>query len=92
MLSCRNHNEFILKEDMTLIKKVILYSFLILLTLKILKFLIIPSEIKMISAIRAKLGTSIVIYLNKHFKLSGNSDLPAYVGLIVIKTPNFPFI
>ena len=31
-----------------------------------------------------------VIGLKFAFKLSGNSDLPLYVGFIVIKTPLFP--
>ena len=44
-----------------------------------------PSELSMISQIKALSGTIILIGLNKLFKLSGSSDLPAYPGFMVIK-------
>lgn len=44
-----------------------------------------PSDNSIISQITELSGTIIDIGLNKDFKLSGNSDLPAYPGFIVIK-------
>ena len=44
-----------------------------------------PSDKSMISQITELSGTIIDIGLNKDFKLSGNSDLPAYPGFIVMK-------
>ena len=46
----------------------------------------------MISQIIAKSGVIIDIGLNIDFKLSGNSDLPAYPGFIVMKTPTYELI
>lgn len=46
-----------------------------------------PSEKSIISAISCKSAAIIDIGLNNDFRLSGNSDLPAYPGFIVIKIP-----
>ena len=44
-----------------------------------------PSELNIISQIKALSGTIILIGLKRLFKLSGNSLLPAYPGFIVMK-------
>lgn len=43
------------------------------------------------SQIRSKSGTTIAHDLNKAFKFSGNSVLPAYPGFIVIKKPTVSY-
>lgn len=54
--------------------------------------LIKPSDINIFSHIILLSGTTIVIGLNKAFRLSGNSDLPSYPGFIVINIPNVNII
>jgi hypothetical protein len=51
-----------------------------------------PSENSNICTIYLKSGAIIEIGRNCDFKLSGNSDLPAYVGFMVINIPTFLFI
>ena len=46
-----------------------------------------PSDISIFSQIRTRSGTTIAQDLNKAFKFSGNSVLPAYPGFIVMKNP-----
>jgi len=47
-----------------------------------------PSENSIISAISYKSAAIIEIGLNRDFRLSGSSDLPAYPGFIVINIPH----
>ena len=50
-----------------------------------------PSDVSMISQIISFSGTIIEIGLNSDFKLSGNSERPAYPGFIVINIANWSF-
>lgn len=53
--------------------------------------LVKPSDINIFSQIKMSSGTTIAHDLNKAFKFSGSSVLPAYPGFIVIKNPTVNF-
>jgi len=50
-----------------------------------------PSDINIFSQISTNSGTTIAHDLNRAFKLSGSSVLPAYPGFIVIKNPTVSY-